>query len=179
MLPGLLWGLFIFLIIQRLLEVYIAKRNERWLKAHGGIERGKEHYKWFIIVHTLFFISLLLEVFIKQEVVHNPAFILVTLFILTQVFRVWCITSLGKFWNTKIIVSPNYPLIKTGPYKYIAHPNYVVVGIELFIIPLMYEAYITSIVFPILHILLLLIRIPAEERVLRETTVSNSWSSQR
>lgn len=172
MLPVFLWVIFIYLVVQRLVEVNIAKRNELWLKAHGGVEKGEGHYKWFIIVHTLFFLSILLEVYTRKAPVQNPGLVLLTLFILTQVLRVWCITSLGKFWNTKIIVSPNYPLIKTGPYKYISHPNYVVVGIELFIIPIMFQAYLTSIIFPILHIILLLIRIPAEERALRETSIS-------
>lgn len=172
MLPVFLWAIFIYLVVQRLVEVNIAKRNERWLKVHGGVERGEGHYKWFIIVHTLFFLSILLEVYIRKAPIQNPGLVILTLFILTQVLRVWCITSLGKFWNTKIIVSPNYPLIQKGPYKYISHPNYVVVGIELFIIPIMFQAYLTSIIFPILHIILLLIRIPAEERALREASFS-------
>ncbi|MFD2630646.1 isoprenylcysteine carboxyl methyltransferase family protein [Oceanobacillus kapialis] len=170
MLPPLLWFIFIFLVVQRLLEIAVAKRNERWLKARGGIESGEEHYKWFIIVHTLFFFSILLEVMAKNEVVQNPGILLIVLFLLTQAFRVWCISSLGRFWNTKIIVAPNFPLIKAGPYKYIDHPNYIVVGIELFIIPVMFQAYLTSVIFPILHILLLFIRIPAEERALKDPT---------
>ncbi len=80
--------------------------------------------------------------------------------------RVWCIVSLGKFWNTKIIVLPKVVMIKKGPYKYMKHPNYLIVFVELFTIPAMFGAYITAILFPILHLLLLTIRIPAEDRAL-------------
>jgi methyltransferase len=95
-------------------------------------------------------------------------YVLFLLFLLTQIARIWCIWSLGKYWNTKIIVLPGSPLVKKGPYKYVKHPNYIVVGAELFIIPLLFGAYITAVIFPILHILLLRVRIPCEEKALNK-----------
>jgi methyltransferase len=164
-----LWmWIFILLIIgQRLVELVIAKKNEKWMKARGGIETGGEHYKWFIYLHTLFFMSILLEVLMKvnsQDIRFNYVYFVV--FFAAQLARFWCIYSLGRFWNTKIIVLPRVSLIKKGPYKYVKHPNYIIVAVELFVIPMLFGAYVSAIAFPILHIILLRIRIPAEEKAL-------------
>lgn len=167
-----LWLLFIFIIVQRLVELVIAKRNEQWMKANGGIEKGKEHYKWFIVIHSLFFISILAEVAIRGTdgyVLNNFLF---ALFLLIQLARVWCIQSLGKFWNTKIIVLPNVALVKRGPYKYIKHPNYVIVGLELIVIPLLFGAYYTALMFPLFHLMLMKVRIPLEEKALGRVKIN-------
>ncbi|MFA1820753.1 isoprenylcysteine carboxyl methyltransferase family protein [Virgibacillus oceani] len=161
-----LWTLFVLIIIQRLIELKIARRNEKWIKRKGGVEIGKEHYKWFVLIHSLFFLSILIETTLRDGAILPFNYILFLLFLLTQAARIWCVLSLGKFWNTKIIVLPGSSLVKKGPYKYVKHPNYIIVGIELFIIPLLFGAYITAVVFPILHILLLRIRIPCEEKAL-------------
>jgi methyltransferase len=166
--PIYMWMILLLIIIQRLLELRIAKSNEAWMKQRGGVEKGEDHYKWFIIVHTLFFVSLLAEALLNNQQTFKFNYLLFLLFLLTQIGRIWCITSLGKFWNTKIIISPQFSLVKEGPYKYVKHPNYIIVGIELMVIPFLFNAYITGIVFPILHILLLTIRIPAEEKALLE-----------
>ncbi|GAB3805158.1 isoprenylcysteine carboxyl methyltransferase family protein [Virgibacillus kimchii] len=166
--PLILWILFLLIIIQRLIELKIAGRNEKWMKEKGAIEIGKEHYKWFILIHSLFFFSILIEIILRNVSAVQLNYVLFILFLLTQVVRIWCISSLGKFWNTKIIVLPGYPLVKKGPYKYVKHPNYIIVGVELFIIPLLFGAYVTAVIFPILHILLLRIRIPCEEKALNK-----------
>lgn len=129
---------------------------------------GREHYKWFIVVHLLFFLSILTEVSIRDHaafVLNNYVFVL---FLLTQAARVWCIQSLGPFWNTKIIILPDCSLISRGPYKYVKHPNYIIVGIELFIIPMLFGADFTAFLFPLLHIALMTVRIPIENKALAE-----------
>lgn len=163
-----LWILFVFIICQRIVELFIAKNNERWMKARGGIERFPNHHKWFIIVHTSFFLAILIEVYVRNEVIISLNYFLFCLFIATQIGRIWCIQSLGRFWNTKIIVLPGVSLIRKGPYKYVKHPNYIIVGLELLIVPLLFKAYITAFVFPILHLILLSIRIPSEEKALNK-----------
>lgn len=168
MMPGYLWWIFIFIALERIVELIIAKRNEKWMLERGGVEWGREHYKWFIIVHLLFFLSILTEVSLRDNsgfVMNNYVF---ALFLLTQAARVWCIQSLGPFWNTKIIILPDRSLISRGPYKYVKHPNYIIVGIELFIIPILFGAYFTAILFPILHISLMTVRIPIENKALSE-----------
>lgn len=160
---------FFFVLASRIVELIIARENERWMKKRGAIEIGGEHYKWFIFVHSLFFISLLIEVISMNHIKMIPFnTMLFMIFLLAQGGRVWCIYSLGRFWNTKIIVLPKVSLIKKGPYKYVRHPNYIIVFIELLVIPLMFQAYITALLFPFFHLILLTIRLPEEERALRQ-----------
>lgn len=161
------YWLFFFLILQRTIELRIAAQNEKWMKKRGGIELAKEHYKYFIILHVLFFLSIFTEVqsiATRKEIPFYVSFFII--FILLQIGRIWCIYSLGRFWNTKIIVLPKVSVIKKGPYKYIKHPNYIIVFFELIIIPLMFGAYVTAFIFPFIHVLLLVIRIPHEDKAL-------------
>ncbi|MFZ3579349.1 isoprenylcysteine carboxyl methyltransferase family protein [Virgibacillus sp. DJP39] len=161
------WIILVIVICQRVIELVIAKRNEAWMLQQGGIERGADHYKWFIVVHLLFFVS----IFIESLTIHGHSlnYFLLSVFIFTQIIRVWCIFSLGKFWNTKVIILPGTTLRTTGPYRFLKHPNYIIVGVELFIIPLLLGAYLTAIIFPLLHIYLLVRwRLPIEEKALSD-----------
>lgn len=162
--------LFAFVCLQRLIELVVAKRNEQWMKSQGGYEAGASHYPLMVTLHTLFFISLLVEVVSKGFPLIPYWPILIVAFLLLQLARVWVIRSLGRFWNTKIIILPGANIVKKGPYLYIRHPNYVVVSLEILILPLIFEAYITLILFSILNAIILSIRIPAEEKALLEAT---------
>lgn len=168
-----LWMAVLIAVIigQRLIELRIAKHNERWMKARGAIELGASHYKWFILVHIAFFISLIIEASWTNVSYVPINYFLFSLLVITQILRYWCIVTLGRFWNTKIIVLPRVSPIKKGPYKYIKHPNYLVVAIELFVIPLLCQAYVTAILFPILHGILLCVRIPIENKALTQHTI--------
>src|SRR5699024_11501838 len=117
--------LFIFVIGQRIIELGIASSNERWMKRRGGVEIGEAHHKWFIILHLLFFIAVLCEYHVKYAKVELLPFYSIFFigFIIAQIGRIWCIYSLGRCWNTDIIVLPQVALIKKGPYKYLQHPN--------------------------------------------------------
>lgn len=158
-----------FLITQRIIELMIARRNERKMKQMGAIEAGEEHYYLFIVLHVAFFLSLIIEtVFTQAILTTGGAFLLWGIFIATQIFRIWCMQSLGMYWNTKIIVLPHSQRVRKGPYRFMKHPNYIVVAIELSVIPLLVQAYITAIIFPLLHLLLLCIRIPTENSALRQ-----------
>ncbi|WP_419956310.1 isoprenylcysteine carboxyl methyltransferase family protein [Neobacillus niacini] len=164
---------FIFisvLIVQRLFELMIARRNEKWMKEQGAFEFGRRHYQFIVLMHSMFFVVLLFEklTFSREVSVYWP--FLSSVFVCAQLIRVWAISSLGRYWNTKIIVLPNVDVVRRGPYRFIKHPNYLVVSIELLVVPLMFGAYVTACLFTILNILLLSIRIPAEEKALRELT---------
>lgn len=166
------YTLFLFLLLQRGGELYLAKRNERWMLSKGAFEVGSDHYKYFVILHTLFLFSLFTEVHMKNYQITWWSLVFFLLFILAQGIRLWSIFSLGKFWNTKIIVLPRAKLIKRGPYKFLRHPNYLVVAIEILVIPLMFQAFLTAGIFTCLNAyLLLFIRIPLEERALEEATM--------
>lgn len=165
------FSLFISLVIlQRIAELGIARKNEKWMKANGGFEVGGEHYKYIVMVHILFFISLIMEVSFLNKATSSLWIVFLLFFTLAQGLRVWSLLSLGKFWNTKIIIMPNVNIISSGPYKFIRHPNYLVVVIELLVVPLMFNAYFTAVIFTLLNMVVLSIRIPIEEKALiRET----------
>lgn len=157
-------------IIQRMIELYVAKRNANILRAKGGYEVGAKHYKYFIILHSMFLLSLILEVVLFKHRLPLWWPISFSIFLLAQILRVWCIKSLGFFWNTRIIVLPHAKIIQKGPYKYIRHPNYVVVVAELIFLPLSFGAYYTAIIISILNAFLLNIRISVEEKALAEVS---------
>ncbi|MGM0845451.1 MAG: isoprenylcysteine carboxyl methyltransferase family protein [Bacillota bacterium] len=162
--------LFAVIAIQRVVELIIAKRNEKWMKEKGAKEYGKRHYKLMVSIHLLFFISLLAEELFMNRPLNEYWVVLFTLFLVTQVGRIWVIASLGRFWNTKIIVLPQADVVAKGPYKFIKHPNYFIVTVELIVIPLMFNAYWTLFIFALLNQFILAVRIPIEERALEEVT---------
>ncbi|MGN7477698.1 isoprenylcysteine carboxyl methyltransferase family protein [Solibacillus silvestris] len=158
-----------FVVAQRLVELFIAKRNEKSMLAKGAYEVGASHYPLMILLHAAFFVSLFIEVLYYKSI-FTPHYALLFVFLLLQLLRVWCLLSLGTFWNTKIIVLPGANVVVKGPYSYIRHPNYLVVCLEIAVLPLMFQAYVTAICFTILNFIILSIRIPIEERALKEAT---------
>nr|WP_239094127.1 isoprenylcysteine carboxylmethyltransferase family protein [Bacillus sp. B15-48] len=158
------------IILQRLTELRIAKKNEEKQKQNGAIECGMGHYPWMVMIHTAFILATIAEVVILNKQVSNLWPGLLLLFLFTQIIRGWAIISLGPYWNTKIIVVPNAKITKKGPYRFIKHPNYLVVTLEIIIIPLMFNAWITAAIFSFLNICILSVRIPAEERALEKWT---------
>ncbi len=166
--------IFIFIIslviMQRVIELMIAKKNESYMLAKGAYEVGGEHYPFMIALHVAFFVSLLIEVLFFQNTLSTFFPILFIFFLIVQCIRIWCLATLGKFWNTKIIILPGANVVKKGPYKLFRHPNYFVVCTEILILPLMFNAYFTAITFTLLNIAMLAVRIPVEENALMEET---------
>ncbi|WP_202079849.1 isoprenylcysteine carboxyl methyltransferase family protein [Caldalkalibacillus salinus] len=159
--------LIAIVVLQRCVELQVAKGNEKWIRSQGGYEVGEAHYKLIVAMHLLFFVSLITEVQYHQRELASWWVLPFILFIVAQGLRVWSLTSLGRFWNTKIMVLPDHSLVKKGPYRYLKHPNYVVVATEILALPFIFQAYFTLIVFTILNAFVLrFIRIPAEERAL-------------
>ena len=140
------------------------------MRSKGAFEAGARHYPFMVLMHVGFFISLLLEVLVFDRPLSPVWIALLTLFLIAQAARMWCLISLGKFWNTKIIILPGADVVRKGPYKFIRHPNYIIVTTELLVLPLLFSAYFTAIIFTLLNIWILSIRIPAEEKALREAT---------
>ena len=160
----------IILVLQRFVELIIAKRNEKWILEKGGKEFGREHYPLMVLHHTLFFLTLLIESFVKGYPLSPLWPIILVFLLLTQLLRYWAIQSLGPYWNTRIMVLPGAEPVVKGPYKYFCHPNYLAVILEFVLIPLLFNAFLTCILFSILNALLLKYRISLEEKALIETT---------
>ncbi|MDP8951655.1 MAG: isoprenylcysteine carboxyl methyltransferase family protein [Actinomycetota bacterium] len=153
---------------QRLLELVLARRNERLARAKGAVERGRGHYPFIVTLHSLWLVSTLVEGILRGPELppYWPAPL--ALFILAQLLRYWTILSLGESWNTKILVVPGAKPIRRGPYKYLDHPNYVAVVVEIVAFPLVLGAWVTALVFTALNAALLYVRIREENRALAE-----------
>ncbi len=156
----------VFFILQRLSELYIAKKNEKWLLAQGAVEYGQSHYPFIVALHTLFIVSIIIEYFFRG----GPpiSWLFLAIFIVILSFKFWALSSLGKYWNTKIYRVPGVYPVKKGPYKFLTHPNYMEVVCEIAIIPLIFHLYYTAIIFTILNAIMLTVRITTENKVWAE-----------
>lgn len=152
-----------FLITQRLSELYIARRNEKWLLSQGAIQYGQSHYPYMVGMHTLFIVSLIVEYNLRDNTPFS--YYLLLAFILVLSFKFWALSSLGKYWNTKIYRVPGVYPVKKGPYKIFKHPNYMEVVLEIAIIPLVFNLYYTAIIFSVLNAAMLYVRISVENKV--------------
>ncbi len=164
------WLFIAFVILQRLAELIIAKRNEKRMLAKGAVEFDRDGYKFIVLMHTLFFLSLLSEKIYFNRGINDYWIILIILFFLAQALRYWAIISLGEFWNTRIIVLKGSELIKKGPYRFLSHPNYMAVITEIAVIPLIFSCYITAIVFSVLNLFAITRRIKIEDAALKKLT---------
>ena len=152
--------------VQRLFELVLARRNERRARARGAIERGRDHYPFIVALHALWLFSTLVEGLLRGPVL--PAFwpIPLALFLLVQPLRYWALFSLGERWNTKILIVPGAKPVRRGPYRYLSHPNYVVVVVEILAFPLILGAWVTALVFTLLNAVVLSVRIREENRAI-------------
>jgi methyltransferase len=146
---------------QRLGELALSRYNTNRLLARGGIEVGAGHYPLIVSVHAAWLIAL--WVWGRGESVNLVA---LALFIALQGLRVWIIATLGARWTTRIIVLPGEPLVASGPYRYLSHPNYVVVAAEIATLPLALHLPVLAVIFTGLNAAVLTIRIRAETRAL-------------
>lgn len=161
--------LLALLIVQRLSELVLARRNARLAIARGGREYAGGHYVLIVLLHVMWFIAWISEHTVRGGELSQPMWLYVGVIVCAQVLRYWTIATLGDSWNTRIIVVPGAERVTKGPFRWLTHPNYVVVLIEFFFIPLFVGAYLTAIIATTLNFLILTrIRIPAEEKALRE-----------
>ncbi len=154
--------------VQRLVELVLARRNERRARARGAVERGRSHYLFIVALHSLWLVSTLIEGLLRGPELSALWPVPLALFLLVQPLRYWALVSLGERWNTKILVVPGAKPIRRGPYKYLSHPNYVVVVVEIITFPLIFGAWVTALVFTVLNAAVLWVRIREENRALTE-----------
>ena len=158
--------LILLVAVERVAEVVVSNRNLEWSKANGGKEFGAGHYPVMVALHTGLLAGAVLEARTRRRWIW-PAFWVVAA---AQGLRWWCITTLGKQWNTRVVVVPGAPRIVGGPYRLVPHPNYVAVILEGAALPLVGGAWITAGVFSVANALLLRTRIRVENEALRSLT---------
>ena len=147
--------------LQRLGELWLANRNTRRLIATGAREYGSGHYPLIVAVHALWLIGLWWLALDRRV----DGFWL-GLFVLIEIARIWILTTLGRRWTTRIIVLPNAPLVRRGPYRLVNHPNYLVVIGEIAVLPLVFGLWQVALIFTVLNAAVLTVRIREENRAL-------------
>jgi methyltransferase len=161
---GIGWAQVLVLLVaaQRLGELVLSRRNERRLKAAGAVEHGAGHYPVMVALHAGWLVALFVAV--PAEAV--PVWPLLILFLVVQGLRVWVIASLGERWTTRVVVPPDAPPVRRGPYRWLDHPNYWIVAAEIALLPAMFGAWAILAVFSIANAALLAWRIRVEDRAL-------------
>lgn len=150
-----------FVTVQRLAELWLSNRNTRRLLDQGAIEIGRGHYPLIIAIHVAWLAAL------WWWAPGRPInWALVIAFVLLQVARVWVITALGPRWTTRIIVLPGTPLVRRGPYRFVDHPNYLIIVLEIAVLPLAFGLAGMALLFSLLNAAALAVRIRAENRAL-------------
>lgn len=153
--------------LERLAELVVAKRNMAWSRAKGGVEFGAKHYPLMVVLHTGFLAGALIEVIgLHRPFLPALGWPMLAIVVGAQGLRWWCITTLGKQWNTRVVVIPGAPRVDGGPYRFFSHPNYVAVVAEGIALPLVHTGWITALVFTVLNAALLRTRIRTENAAL-------------
>jgi methyltransferase len=155
------------LAAERMGEMALSRANARSAFARGGYEVGREHFAPMAALHTLFFVAAAAEVVLLGRPFPGALGVVALAFALAaQALRYSAVFTLGKRWNVRIIVWPFAPPVTSGPYRFIRHPNYVAVALELFFVPLVHGAFVTALVFSVVNAWVLSIRIREEEQAL-------------
>jgi len=148
--------------LQRLGELWLSNRNTRRLIARGAREHSPGHYPLIVAVHALW-LAALWWLAPSRPV---DGFWL-AMFVVIELARIWVLASLGPRWTTRIIVIPDAPLVRRGPYRFVNHPNYLVVAAEIAVLPLVFGLWQVALIFTLLNAAILTVRIRAENAALR------------
>ena len=152
---------------ERMAELVVSRRNAAWSVSRGGFESGREHYPVMVVLHIGLLVGMLVEAWVRRpEVSPWLAYPMVVLVLASQGLRWWCIATLGRQWNTRVIVVPGLPLVRSGPYRFLSHPNYVAVVVEGLALPLVHAAWLTAVVFTVANAALLTVRLRVENAAL-------------
>lgn len=156
-----------FVTLQRLFELSLSRRNEARLKLRGAVEAGANHYPYMVALHVAWLAALWLMAWNLE-----PNMLLVAAFFALQPLRYWVIATLGDRWTTRVFVIPGASLIRAGPYRFFSHPNYLIVVLEIALLPLAFGLIWVAILFSAANAVLLGWRIRIEQRALAEAAAA-------
>jgi methyltransferase len=165
--------LLVVIAFERVAELVVSQRHATDALRRGGVESGQGHFPVMVALHT----GLLAGCVIEPIVAHRTfipalAWPMLVLVVAANALRWWCIATLGPRWSARVIVLPGVPLVRSGPYRWFAHPNYVAVVVEGAALPLVGSAWITACTFTILNAALLTVRLRCETRALSLATAA-------
>lgn len=158
------WIILALVAFERLSELAWSYRNERRLRARGGREFGRAHYLFFPLLHGAWILALAVHVALEARI--DIIWPLIGVYGLLQLGRLWILAVLGERWTTRIIVLPDVPLVRRGPYRVMRHPNYAIVALELAVLPIALEAWPIAVVASAFNLALLAYRIRVEDKAL-------------
>jgi methyltransferase len=151
----------------RIVELGISKRHQKELKAQGASLAKDPIFPVMAMFHTALLIGAAAEVmFLRRPFIPALAFPMIALFIVANIVRWWVIRTLGQHWNVQVMDSTKLGVISTGPFRYVRHPNYAAVFVEMIALPLIHTAWITALAGGVAHVMVLSVRLSSEERVL-------------
>lgn len=157
------------LAVQRLVELRWSRRNEQEILKRGGREHAPVQFEWMKVLHTTWFVSMLVEVFaLKRKFPPLLASVAVLTLAVGQSLRYAAIRTLGWRWSVRVMTLPHLPPVSDGIYRHIRHPNYLGVALEILAVPLIHGAYLTALIFSLANGLLLRARIQQEEQAMNE-----------
>ena len=164
-------GLVIAVGLERLAELVVSQRHLKWARSRGGVESGRGHYPAMVVLHTGLLVGCVAEVvWLDRPFVPALGWPMLAVLAASQALRWWCVATLGRQWNTRVVVVPGLPLVSAGPYRWLRHPNYVAVVAEGVALPLVHSAWLTAVAFTVLNAAVLTVRIRCEDRALAAAT---------
>lgn len=153
--------------VLRLVELRVSRRNQERMVAGGATRVPEPHFKWLVVVHTGVLVGAALEVIVlRRPFFPWLAAIMFAVFIASNLMRLWVVVSLGQLWSVQVMDSAQMGIVTTGPFRFVRHPNYAGVILEMISLPLIHTAWITAVLTSVGYSVALSMRIRAEERVL-------------
>ena len=163
-------GLVALVGLERLLELWIAGRNRNWLLPQGAVEVGKDHYPWMVLLHTTFLVAAPLEVWaLGRRFIPALGLSMTVVLVTAMALRYWVIVTLGRRWTTRVLLLPKEPRITVGPFRFLPHPNYLAVIMEIAALPLVHTAWLTALTYSVLNAAMLRTRVGVENEAWRES----------
>jgi methyltransferase len=157
------WGLLAAIAVERVAELAVSQRHAVALLRAGGVESGRGHFPVMVALHVALLAGCVAEpLALHRTFIPALGYPMLTVVVLANALRWWCVATLGPRWSARVIVIPGLPLVRSGPYRWFAHPNYVAVVVEGAALPLVGSAWITACTFTVLNAALLTVRLRCE-----------------
>ena len=154
--------------LERLAELVLSRRHERVLRRRGAVEAGAAHYPAMVAVHVAMLGGAALEaVLCRRPFIPVLGWSMLAVVAATMALRYWVVATLGERWTTRVLVLPGEPLVAGGPFRFLRHPNYLAVAVEVVALPLVHTAWVTALIFGVANLAVLGVRIRVEDRALR------------
>ena len=167
------YALLVVNAFERLAELVVSQRHATALLRRGGVEYGRGHFPVMVALHVALLVGCWVEpIALHRTFIPALAWPMLIVVVAANALRWWCIATLGPRWTARVIVIPGLPLVRSGPYRWFAHPNYVAVVVEGAALPLVGSAWITACTFTVLNAALLTVRLRCETRALAAARVA-------